>query len=83
MKKRKPLDAKEKVLDFFINQTNDNLIIQMNEGDTNSNEKTTKQHKKLKRTNKRYLANHKNKEDNMFDALFFNDGDDFFAHNMT
>ena len=82
MKKRKPLDAKENVLEFFINETNDNLIIQMS-GDTNSNEKTTKQHKKLKRTNKRYLANHKNKEDNIFDALFFNDGDDFFAHNIT
>jgi hypothetical protein len=36
---------------------------------------TTKQHKKLKRTNEGYLADHENKKDNMFDALFLNNED--------
>jgi hypothetical protein len=78
MKKRKAFDASEKVPKFFINQTNHNLIIKMDDGDIDSNKNTTKQYKKLEKTNDGYLADHENKEDNMFDALFFNDEDDFF-----
>lgn len=43
MKKRKAFDASKKVPKFVINQTNDNLIIKMDDGDIDSNKKTTKQ----------------------------------------
>ena len=48
-----------------------------------SNENIRKHHKKLERTNKRYLVNHENKKYTIFYALFFNNGDDFFADGMT
>lgn len=55
----------------------------MDNRDINSDENTTMQHKKLKKTNERHLDNHENKEDNMFNALFFNDEDDFFTIGMV
>jgi len=69
MNKRKAFDASEKIPKFVINQTNDNLIIKMDDGDIDSNKNTTKQYKKLEKTNDGYLADYENKEDNMFDAL--------------
>jgi hypothetical protein len=83
MKKRKALNGREKIPEFIINQTIDNLVIKMNDGDTDSDENTTKQYKKLVRGNERYLADYENEKDNMFDTLFLNDGDDFFTNNMV
>jgi len=42
MKKRKALNGREKIPEFIINQTIDNLVIKMNDGDTNSDKNTTK-----------------------------------------
>jgi hypothetical protein len=75
MKKRKALDGREKIPELVINHTNDNLIIKIDDDDIDSDKNTTKQHKKLKRTNEGYLDDHENMEDNMFDALFFNNED--------
>jgi hypothetical protein len=83
IKKRKALNRGEKIPEFIINQTIDNLVIKMNDGNTNSDENTTKQYKKLVRANERYLADYENEKDNMFDTLFLNDGDDFFTNNMV
>jgi hypothetical protein len=82
MKKKEALGGREKVPEFVINHTNDNLIIKMDDRGIDSNENITKRHKKLERTNKGYLVNHENKKDDIFYALFFNNGDDFFADNM-
>lgn len=83
IKKRKALNRGEKIPEFIINQTIDNLVIKMNDGNTNSDENTTKQYKKLVRANERYLADYENEKDNMFYTLFLNDGDDFFTNNMV
>lgn len=56
------MDDREKVLEFIINQTNYNLIIKMVYRDTDLDKNTTKQPKKLERTNERYLTDHEIKK---------------------
>lgn len=48
------LDGREKIPELVINHTNDNLIIKMDDDDTDSDKNIIKQHKKLKRTNEGY-----------------------------